>query len=255
MATIDMLLHGFSLGSDQGSLGFCGVTLLRGTKTILIDASPPGRRQLLLQKLQERGLTPDDIDYLFLTHAHWDHMLNVDLFPNATILIHPRERDYCKAPREGDWATLKYATLVLESRRLQEVVEGEEIDDGVRVIETPGHSAGSMALLVRGDGGTAAISGDALPNSWSVSAGVPRNIFWDVAEAKSSIAKLLNAAQTFYPGHDRPFRVQDSKVAYLEPTNVRIVGWPDSGEGEGPAAIAYAAEPFREALIHSSATR
>ena len=81
MAKITTVLHGFSMGTSQGNLAFCGVTLIEGTKRILVDVAHNGRRQLLMDKLAERGLTPDDIDYVFLTHAHWDHVLNIDLFP------------------------------------------------------------------------------------------------------------------------------------------------------------------------------
>jgi N-acyl homoserine lactone hydrolase len=244
MTKIDMLLHGFTLGTNQGSAGFCGVTLLEGSKRILVDAAHVGRRQLVLQALRDRGLTSDDIDYVFLTHAHWDHMLNVDLFPNAKILVHPLEREYCKAPKASDYATPKYVTQILESMQLQEVCDGEEIDDGVTVLETPGHSRGSMALLVRSGDGTAAISGDALPTGGSVASGLPRLIFWDQEQAGASIRKLLDRAQTFYPGHDRPFRVGDSsRVTYLEATSIKVFGWPEPGEGEGGPGLVYSAEP------------
>lgn len=105
--TIDMVLHGFGMATSQGRIGYCGVTLLRGTKNILVDVAQVGRRAILLEKLKDRGLSPNDIDLVFLTHAHWDHSLNVDLFPNAEILIHPVERAYCKAPKATDWATPK----------------------------------------------------------------------------------------------------------------------------------------------------
>src|ERR1041384_3307497 len=135
MTTIDMLLHGIGMGTSQGRVGYCGVTLLRGSKNILVDVAQVGRRGILVDKLKERGLSPNDIDAVFLTHAHWDHSLNVDVFPNAEILIHPVEREYCKAPADWDWATPKWTTLMLEAQKLREVKEGEEIDDGVRVIE------------------------------------------------------------------------------------------------------------------------
>jgi glyoxylase-like metal-dependent hydrolase (beta-lactamase superfamily II) len=250
MATIDLLLQGFSLGSNQGNLAFCGVTLVEGTRRILVDVAHNGRRQLLMERLQERGLSFDDIDYVFLTHAHWDHMLNIDLFPKARVLIHSREREYVKAPKPGDWATPAYTTQILESHQLQEVRDGEEIDDGVRVLATPGHSRGSMTLLVRQDDGTAAVCGDALPNGWSVRSGMPRIVFWDTDEARASIRKLLDTAQRFYPGHDRPFRLAGAgSVAYLEPARVHIFGWPDSGEGEGGPGFSYGAEAPAESRV------
>ena len=247
MPAIDMLLHGFGLGTSQGRVGYCGVTLLRGTKNILVDVAQVGRRGILLEKLDDRGLTPDDIDYVFLTHAHWDHSLNVDLFPNAKVLIHPVEREYCKAPKETDWATPKWTTLMLEAQQLQEVKEGEEIDDGVSVIETPGHSKGSMALLVRTAQGTTAISGDALPDGWSVGVRMPRLVFWDLEQAKASLRKLLDRANTFYPGHDRPFTVEPGGgVRYLEKTSIQVFGFPDPGEGESAGGVTYTLDPERQ---------
>ncbi|HEU0075557.1 MAG TPA: MBL fold metallo-hydrolase [Dehalococcoidia bacterium] len=241
MAKVETILQGFSLGTDQGNLAFCGVTLIEGTKRILVDVAHNGRRTLLLERLKQRGLTPDDIDYIFLTHSHWDHMLNIDLFPDAKVLIHPVEREYIKDPLPTDWATTGYTSLILESTQLQEVSGGEEVDDGVSVIETPGHSKGSMALLVRSDTGTLAVSGDALPNALSVKTGLPRIVFWDENEAKASIRKLLDAANTFYPGHERPFRVGDAgAITYLEPTGLRVFGLPEPAQGEGGLSMTYA---------------
>ena len=249
MPKIELLLPGFSLGTDQGNVAFCGVTLIEGAKRILVDVAHTGRRGLLLQRLAERGLSPADIDYVFLTHTHWDHMLNIDLFPNARVLIHPLEREYCKNPSAKDWATPSYTSAILESRQLQEVREGEEIDDGVRVLETPGHSRGSMSLLVQAGDTAAAVSGDALANGWSATTGLPRLVFWDEHEAKSSIRRLLDAAEAFYPGHDRPFMVEAGRVLYLQPVSIRVFGWPDAGEGEGGPGVTYGAEAARTTQV------
>ena len=250
MAGVETILQGFSLGSDQGSLAFCGVTLIEGSKRILVDVAHNGRRTLLLDRLKERGLTPDDIDYIFLTHSHWDHMLNIDLFPHAKVLIHPVEREYAKKPLDTDWATPAYATMILESTQLQEVREGDEVDDGVSVIETPGHSRGSMALLLRSQDGTTAICGDALPNALSVKTGLPRIVFWDEQEAKSSIRKLLDSATSFHPGHDRPFHVSDAgAITYLQPTGLRLFGLPEPSDGDGGLALTYAMDQSSETQI------
>jgi glyoxylase-like metal-dependent hydrolase (beta-lactamase superfamily II) len=247
---IDLILPGFSMGTDQGNLAFCGVTLIEGTKRILVDVSHYGRRQLLIEKLKERGLTPADIDYVFLTHAHWDHSLNADVFPNAKFLIHTDERRYIKNPGENDWATPKYISTLLEAQELQEVRDGEEIDDGMRIMHVPGHSIGSMALIIDQPEGKVAVCGDALPNSWSVVAGMPRLIFYDVEKAKQSIGKLLDTAKFFYPGHDRPFEVLDGgKTRHIAPASIHVFGWPDLDDDEGGPGISFGGEPEREAQV------
>ena len=154
MPKITQILQGFSMGTSQGNLAFCGVSLIEGSKRILVDVAHPGRRSLLVQKLAERGLTPDDIDCVFLTHAHWDHMLNIDLFPKAKVLMNDVERQYIKKIDGHDWATMAYASSVIESMQTQSLSDGEEVDDGVSMLATPGHSKGSATLLVRGDDGS-----------------------------------------------------------------------------------------------------
>lgn len=41
--------------------------------------------------LSECGLRPEDIDAVFITHAHFDHMGNIQAFPNATFYIQDQE--------------------------------------------------------------------------------------------------------------------------------------------------------------------
>lgn len=106
MVTMKMLLHGFTVASDQGSFAFCGITLIRGAKNTIVDTAHLGRRELIRAKLAEQGLTPADIDYVFLTHAHWDHSQNIDMFPNAKVLITPAfmntgSKDCLKASSAG----------------------------------------------------------------------------------------------------------------------------------------------------------
>jgi glyoxylase-like metal-dependent hydrolase (beta-lactamase superfamily II) len=224
MPSVDLLLQGYTLGTDQGSVAFCGVTLVRSTKTILVDVAHTGRRELLLKRLAEFGLRPQDIDLVVLTHAHWDHILNIDLFTNADVLIHENERKYTSNPHPDDWATPGYTSAILERMRLREVRDRDEIDAGVRILDTPGHSPGSMTLLVEteNEGGTIGVTGDALPNARCALAGTPYLIFYDEAVARESASKIKAHCNVLYPGHDRPFRLTGDSVEYLIPTSIRI---------------------------------
>ncbi|MHB8575676.1 MAG: MBL fold metallo-hydrolase [Dehalococcoidia bacterium] len=245
MPEIDLLLQGYTLGTSEGSAAFCGVTLIRSTKTILVDVAHTGRRELLLTRLKERGLTPDDIDMVVLTHAHWDHMLNIDLFPNAEVLLSENERKYASNPDPADWGTPSYTGMILERMRLREVRERDEIDAGVRVLDTPGHSPGSITLLVDQDYGTAGITGDALPNARCALAGTPYLIFHDETLARESAAKIKASCRALYPGHDRPFRLDGDIVTYLTPTSIRITTQLEPGQSDvGVTLSAEAPRPI-----------
>ena len=81
MANLDILTYGFSFTSDQGGFGYSSVSLLEvGSQRILIDTGPSSRRAWVLKALQARGLELEDIDTLILTHLHWDHCQNADMF-------------------------------------------------------------------------------------------------------------------------------------------------------------------------------
>jgi N-acyl homoserine lactone hydrolase len=246
MTTVETLLQGFSIRSDQGTLGFCGVSLLRdGGRTILVDVGHVGRRTLLLDRLKERGVSPTDVDAVVLTHAHWDHCLNVDLFPNARVLLSAREHEYARRPHELDWATPPWTGMVLDRHPVQEVRDGEEIADGVRIMEVPGHSPGSIAVLVRTPDGVTGIVGDALPNAASVAAGICYLVFWNEEEARRSVSRIVDACDIVYPGHDRAFRLQGGSFTYIEPTRIGFSGLPETPDGmigatfsvEAPRAI------------------
>jgi N-acyl homoserine lactone hydrolase len=221
---IDILMPGSSVNSDQGIIGFCAVILIEGTRRVLFDSAHVGRRTLLLEQLRRRGLTPKDIDVQVLSHAHWDHVQNVDVFGHAPLLLHPLERAYARNPHPNDWATPQWTGAVLELYKLEEVGEGYEIMPGCRVIELPGHSPGSIGLEVMTDQGRCVLTGDAIHNANVALMGASPLVFWDVEQADASIRRCLEMDAIIYPGHDRPFRIDDGRVQYCDEFHFGISG-------------------------------
>ncbi|MGW3729866.1 MBL fold metallo-hydrolase [Streptomyces sp. NPDC000851] len=231
MPTIDILLPGFAIDTDQGYPAFCGVFLVRGPdaagrpRTLLVDAAHVGRRPFLWDALAAHGLTADDIDTVVLTHAHWDHVQNIDLFPHATLVLHPDERRYAHTPHANDWATPAWTGLLLEQLPVREVADGEELIPGVSVIALPGHSPGSIGVVVETEAGRATITGDAL--HFAYVARTRRNplVFWDSDAAARSIDRVLAVSDLIYPGHDRPFRLAaNGGIDYLESFALTLTG-------------------------------
>jgi glyoxylase-like metal-dependent hydrolase (beta-lactamase superfamily II) len=254
MATIQTLLQGHSVATSEGSIAYCAVTLLRGERTTLVDVGHVGRRGVLLERLQASGLRPEDIDRVVLTHAHWDHCHNVDCFPNAEVLLHEHELEYTRAPHPEDWATPIWTQDILTRARIATVRDGDELEAGVRVLATPGHSRGSMTLLVDTPDGVAGLVGDALPTRASAGFLAPGRIFWDEEEGRRSARAIIDRCRTIFPGHDRPFRVANGGFSYIEPVHLQILNAPRDEEGQLLASFADAT-PGDGPIIERSARK
>lgn len=240
------LLEGSSLGSGHGMFGFCGVNLVTAVgrdgqpRRIVVDTGHVGMRRRLLAALAAASIDPASIDLVVLTHAHWDHSQNVDVFPAAEIVIGAAELAYIERPHARDFATPSWTRYLFTDRRVRPVRDGDEVLPGVTAVAAPGHSAGSIAVAVGQPGRLAVITGDALPDAEVARARQTRLVFWDLDQAAASAARLADLADLVYPGHDRPFRVADGQTEYLVPLAFTLTG-PGAGE---PGVRAEPAGPF-----------
>jgi len=200
MTKIETLISGFPGRCDRGYLGWSGcylVTTPRGRK-LLFDTAGFNEREKLISLLKERGLSPARIDAVILSHLHFDHAANWDLFYDTEILVHQEDLDYALSP-QAEAAVLRYAAPVLrEHPRLRLVAgSGSVLEDGVQLVHVPGHTPGGMALVCEG----AVLCGDALKNRWDLAGQVPMKS-WNNELARTAIHKLASLGEKLFPGHD-----------------------------------------------------
>jgi N-acyl homoserine lactone hydrolase len=113
-------------------------------------------------QLADIGLTPGRIDYLVLSHYHWDHIGNAGDFAAATWLVYKGDRDHMFAhvARAEPWFA-QYSALDKSKTRLLSGDYDVFGDGTVVVIATPGHTEGHCSLLVRlKNTGPVVLSGD-----------------------------------------------------------------------------------------------
>lgn len=124
-----------------------------------------------LDKLAAAGVTPDAVDYVFCTHMHVDHVgWNTKLengqwvptFPNATYLFHRKEWEFWKhTEQENQAEVVQDSLLPIINAGLAVMVEADHvIEDGIRLIPTPGHTPGHCSVLLSSHGSEAIITGD-----------------------------------------------------------------------------------------------
>lgn len=228
MPTVDVVLRGMAMTSNEGNFAPCAVYLVRAVdvtgreRTVVYDFGHVGRRMKLANALARRGVAVEDVDTVVVSHAHWDHLQNVDVFHNAEILVHADELGYAADPHPHDHATPGWSATLLDPARTRTVDDGDEVYPGVRVLHLPGHTPGSIGLAVDTDDGVGVLSGDAVASAPDALDGMCPNVFWDPTQADESNHRVVELADIVYPGHDRPFRVLGTNtVDYL--TDIRPV--------------------------------
>ena len=235
MPEIEVLTQGMGISSNETRLSLCAVTLIRGEHNTLVDVGYQGRRILLVERLAERGLALTDVDRVVLTHGHWDHTLNALMFPNAEIIMSADEYEYVQHISPLDPATPLYTPDMLgRAKHVTTVRDGDELESGVRVMMVPGHSPGSLAVLVETADGVAGMVGDALPSMNAAKADVPTagQVFFDEEIAEQSARRILDACTVVYPGHDRAFRQHAGGFQYIEPQSITFGNLPRDEHGK-----------------------
>jgi glyoxylase-like metal-dependent hydrolase (beta-lactamase superfamily II) len=86
--TIDVLLGGFFGRSNRGFLGWSAIYLVTtpSGRRLLFDTGGYNERGTIPKLLQERGLGVTSINCVVLSHLHFDHAANWDLFPKADLV-------------------------------------------------------------------------------------------------------------------------------------------------------------------------
>jgi glyoxylase-like metal-dependent hydrolase (beta-lactamase superfamily II) len=114
--------------------------------------------------LGELGMRPADIEYLALSHRHFDHSGNANVFAGATWIVNTTERDamFSDAGRASPFFS-RYADLEhIRTIRIEGDSPYDVFGDGSVVIyQAPGHTEGHAVLLVKtAQSGAVILSGD-----------------------------------------------------------------------------------------------
>ena len=163
MVTYRILVKGSNFKFVEGTIGFANLVLVECPDgLILFDTGHYGNRRVLLRGLEAAGLTPGDISGVVLSHLHYDHSINVDLFPRAQVYLSSREWEYGKQPHPEDVSISWKIIELLESRPVTPVEGEKELSKGVNFFQVPGHTPGSSALALETERGTFGLARDAI---------------------------------------------------------------------------------------------
>jgi glyoxylase-like metal-dependent hydrolase (beta-lactamase superfamily II) len=194
MAAIKILIEGYAKKQEKGWIASSTTCLIfSGDKKIITD--PGCNREKLLEALKREKLTTRDIDYVFLSHCHPDHILLAGIFETAKFVTFD-------------------SNLVYDKDSLIEF-DKHILGDDIEVIETPGHVLEHLSLLVDTPKGKVALAGDVI--WWVDGENQIANLDQpDHSQAKGmnmeklieSRKKLLEMSDYIIPGHGKMFKVE-----------------------------------------------
>lgn len=163
--------------------------------------------------IKSHGLEPKDIEAVILTHLHWDHCYNLELFPNAKIYVQKRELLYAFNPLPCHWMAYEsvqsgYTPTWPKHMDRFIVLDGDfTYCDGIEIFLTPGHSPGMQNVVVQTSAGKYLIASDNIPLYENWNAENPRkhiasNIHYDLDEYYKSLERYETICDFVLPGHD-----------------------------------------------------
>jgi len=123
--------------------------------------------QTIVDQIHTLGLSPDDIGYVVISHAHFDHTGQSNDFPNAQLIMQKKDYDELSDPNAGK----RFIDASLLSAHVKDgpgahlrLVDGDQdlFGDGlIKTIALPGHTPGEMALELKlKKAGNVILSGD-----------------------------------------------------------------------------------------------
>lgn len=214
MNSLDVLAIGSLLFDENKVLreAHSTSTLIKADgRLIVVDTSSRYLRPAIKDSFRQIGVFMKDVDLVVLTHHHGDHVSNYDLFPNAEIIMHSDCGGGCAdSEREREYVKNIDKSKELDPFKVAKLIEDDvyEIDKGIRLVYTPGHTWNSASVFVDGEDRKYAITGDAIPTEDNFRKKVPPGINVCKDVALKSMKKITDYADVIVPGHGAPFKTR-----------------------------------------------
>jgi N-acyl homoserine lactone hydrolase len=168
----------------------------------------------LTDQLAEIGLKPRDIARVAISHTHGDHIGNVGLFPNSTILMQQAEYSWIHSPNgpnDNVNQLMALARKLLGTPKNLQLIDGDTDvfgDGSVTLVSTPGHTPGSQSLLVHlKNSGFIILSGDVVHSEENFEKNTVPSLNTNKADSIASMEKIRQLIAiykaTLFINHDK----------------------------------------------------
>jgi len=191
-----------------------GVTLLdcgfapdagaRRGRTLLVDP---------LDALADLGIAAGAVNEVIVSHCHYDHIGNLDRFPEATIVVERAELDFWTGPlasraqfaEPSEPAEIAYLARAAAEGRVRLLDGGGTVAPGIELLAVGGHCPGQLVALVGPPGRRLVLASDALHFYEEMERDRPFAIFSDLPAtylAYETLRRLEADGGRIVAGHD-----------------------------------------------------
>ena len=191
---IEIISKGFPFKPERGCFGYASCLLIRDKVNILFDTGGYNLRSEIIKIINQ-------IDCVVVSHLHFDHCSNLDLFANSNVPIYisDNELEYFNNHQKDDIDLFKYFNLIKNDLNIKKIYGTTFITENVKIIYTVGHTSGHISLVINND---TILAGDSLKTY---------NDYKDANNYGNAVSKndylttkrkIKMNYRTIYPGHD-----------------------------------------------------
>jgi glyoxylase-like metal-dependent hydrolase (beta-lactamase superfamily II) len=166
--------------------------------------------QDLVAGLARHGVRPEDVELVVLSHLHFDHVGNNELFTRARFVVQRDELTMALAPPRFSmfyYPEYRYKMTAILDR--VDAIDGDvDIDPDVRLLKIGGHTPGCQATLVNTAAGSVCLTSDTMYNYRNIELDWPVGSFWDLPDLLRGMARMRHEADILVPQHDWQFMVE-----------------------------------------------
>jgi N-acyl homoserine lactone hydrolase len=158
----------------------------------------------LTDQLAEIGLKPRDVTRVAISHTHGDHIGNMGLFSNSTVLMQRAEHSWISSANGSNDNVnqlMALARKLLGTPKNLQLIDGDTDvfgDGSVTLVSTPGHTPGHQSLLVRlKNSGFIILSGDVAHSEKNFAEDIVPSLNTSKAESIASMEKIRKMIGTY----------------------------------------------------------
>ena len=194
---IEQIVSGFPYKPEKGCFGFSSCILIRDSKNILFDTGGYNVRSVIKSYL-------NDIDCVVISHLHFDHCSNLDLFieKKIPIYISTKELIFYNENKDNDFDLFSYFECIKDKLNIIEIDNVFQLSNKVKIIFTLGHTNGHISLEVVDGSNLVLLAGDSIK---SYNDYIDKNSYGNAVNPKKYLdtKKIIKKKyDIIYPGHD-----------------------------------------------------